>query len=130
MRAKYKYNISTIEFSVGGFEGSNNVVFSATEDGADVTVRHVPSFFDTDMGKPFHISQGQWQKLISELIDQLHVTEWEKEYVNMDIMDGTQWSLTVSEGESVLVECYGSNEYPPQWDKLRETLSDYSMTEL
>lgn len=124
--------ISTIEFGIGGFFGGHyRVKFKATPDGADVHVKHYPySPYDCDIDKEFHISQRRWENMIYKLVDQLYICEWEENYVDPHIIDGTQWRLTVKEGEVSLIECYGSNAYPPYWEELIQTLSYYSETRL
>ena len=123
--------ISCIEFSVGGyFDGYDTVVFKATEDGADVTVSHEPPVDDKNIDKELHITQRRWQNLIDKLVDQLYVNEWEEKYVNPHIVDGTQWGLTIKEGDVPIIKSYGSNDYPPYWEEMLQTISYYSETHL
>ena len=122
--------ISSIEFRVGGFfEGTNEVTFTAIDEGANVKVAHYP-IDDNYPEKKFQITRRRWENLIYKLVDKLYVNEWREEYLNPDILDGTQWELIIKEGDIPIIECNGSNEYPPYWDELIQTLSYYSETEL
>lgn len=58
--------------------------------------------------------------------------EWEQEYDNPYVLDGTQWELNIAfeqgyrraDGRSK-IEVYGSNAYPPLWDKLLRKLATF-----
>ena len=53
----------------------------------------------------------------------LHIENWQEDYVNMDVMDGTQWGLEVhfSDGHQAL-SIGGSNAYPPKFKSLLRLL--------
>ena len=122
--------ITSIEFSVGGyFEGTNEVTFTVAPVGADVKVKHYP-IDERYPDKELHITERRWHNLIYKLADKLYVSEWEEKYVDPYILDGTQWELNIKEGDVPIIECYGSNKYPPYWEELLQTLSYYSETPL
>ena len=118
--------ITSIEFHVGGFfGGTDEVTFTATNDGADVMIKHYP-IDEKYPDKELHLTQRRWNNLIYKLVDKLYVSEWEEEYVDPEILDGTQWGLTIKEGDVPIIECYGSNAYPPYWEELLQTFSYYT----
>ena len=48
-----------------------------------------------------------WQK-----VDTLKVWSWEKEYINSDIIDGTEWELRIKREGRRRRRIYGLNAYP------------------
>src|SRR6185436_688723 len=49
-------------------------------------------------------------------IDQIGVWQWQSRYDNPDILDGTQWTLELTNG-SRRVKCFGSNSFPGGSDR-------------
>ena len=56
------------------------------------------SFSYSAMGtdKDIQISADKWNNILSELLDKICIQEWKKDYVNLNILDGTQWEFTVT----------------------------------
>ena len=54
-------------------------------------------------------------------IRELHIGEWRTSYMNSDVLDGTQWELTVefTDGHKPF-KTGGSNAYPYNLDALQE----------
>jgi hypothetical protein len=57
------------------------------------------------------VSEEQWREF-REALDSANVWSW-KEYYDSDILDGTQWELTIRYGDAY-VSSGGSNNYPPE----------------
>jgi hypothetical protein len=55
-------------------------------------------------------SREDWRAFWTRL-DQIGVWNWRKRYDDPDVLDGTQWSLDISDGVRTL-QCFGSNRYP------------------
>ena len=54
---------------------------------------------------------------------QLYLPEWKREYMDHDILDGTQWELKVAfDGDVKPLVCTGSNAYPYNFNELLELL--------
>ena len=53
----------------------------------------------------------------------LHVESWQDEYMNLGILDGTQWSLMCKWKDGTKKKIYGSNAYPKKWTALLNLLS-------
>lgn len=69
-------------------------------------------------------SEKQWKVFL----EVLKITDaWKKEYEDMHICDGTQWSLDIyfklPEGKRKLKRIYGSNEFPADFDTFAKALS-------
>ena len=57
-----------------------------------------------------------------EEIKSLHLSEWKKEYVDDEILDGTQWALQINFTNGRKKKVYGSNAYPYNFDRLMNLL--------
>ena len=56
-------------------------------------------------------------------IAKLHIGEWEKEYMNPHVLDGTQWSIEIEyENGHKPVQIYGSNAFPENFNDLIDFL--------
>lgn len=56
----------------------------------------------------------------------MYLNEWKKEYVDMDILDGTQWRLKVKLTNNRKRTYYGSNDYPPYWKELLKLFRQFA----
>ena len=111
--------IKKIEAYVGGYFGScyqveidleNNLV-SWTHGGggepANMALRNI------------RLATGE--KFVEQL-ETLDLLNWEAEYVDQGIMDGTQWHVEiVMDGHTIAK--HGSNDYPEQWVDFRQAIS-------
>jgi hypothetical protein len=103
-------NITKFEFFIGGFTSTD--ITLKLEEGAIVLIKR-------DSGRSrdriVHIpSKEEWNEF-SNSLKKLNIWNWKKDYDNPDILDGTQWELSIKEGSSKL-DCYGSNQYPPEFE--------------
>ena len=46
------------------------------------------------------------------IIDEINVWKWDKEYYNNTVLDGTQWELLIKRKGRRKRRIYGSNKYP------------------
>ena len=53
----------------------------------------------------------EWEEFW-KTIDELKVWNWDKEYINQGIMDGTQWELKIKRQGKRRRRIFGSNAYP------------------
>ncbi|QGQ96593.1 hypothetical protein EHS13_17785 [Paenibacillus psychroresistens] len=51
-----------------------------------------------------------------EALSKCGILEWDKEYIDPDTIDGTQWSLDI-ELEDRSIHIHGSNAYPKEWKR-------------
>ena len=97
-------------FNIGGYpDGSNEI--RIRDDSYDIS----ESTFD-HINKPPSPNQSLDPLLKKELIDILNsmrVPEWQRNYNDNDVMDGTQWELEILYNKRKTSKVvYGSNEYP------------------
>lgn len=64
---------------------------------------------------------------LEELIEKLKIIKilnWKKKYDDKDILDGTQWSITIDVNRRKR-EKYGSNMFPKKWKLYCKAISDF-----
>jgi hypothetical protein len=110
--------LSAVSFycSCGGFFGGYvEVTIKKENDHAVLTV----SPYLLREGKVDDITKeltiGEWNEFISDVFSKYRIDDWNKEYINRDIDDGTQWSVKVTLDNGSVLEHYGSNDFPPNW---------------
>jgi hypothetical protein len=99
-------------FNIGGFLSKYDTIKIKSGE-----VWHRCAFGDSQNDNGFEklpVSPEQladfWEKL-----EQVGIDEWDDEYIDTMICDGTQWKLKVK-----CREIYGDNAYPPNWDEFFE----------
>lgn len=106
----------SFHFSCGGyFGGYGDVTVKKEGDHAVLTVS--PSMLREgkveDTTKELTIAE--WNGFISDVFSKYHIDDWNEEYINHDILDGTQWSVKVTLDNGSELEHYGSNDFLPNW---------------
>ncbi len=71
------------------------------------------------------ITNTEWERLKKSLFERLYIHEWKRRYDNPDIMDGTQWELTLHLTEGREITTSGSNEFPPLYKGLVRKFKKY-----
>ncbi|WP_071435473.1 ADP-ribosylglycohydrolase family protein [Bacillus kwashiorkori] len=111
-RQKQLLEIEEIYLEVGGFGGydSSHVIFNDGTAEINVTpwLKHPVKV---------QLNKEETKKFISDFY-KIHVEYWDAEYMDRDILDGTQWSLVVKEKGCRSTSWNGSNMFPPNWDQL------------
>lgn len=108
-----------LKFSIGGYFGGYKTVKLWNDDNiATYEVIRSGLMEDVEPGTRETIENHDW---LSEW-DNLNVNEWDKEYVDSGICDGTQWELDFREYGKARRRIYGSNAYPPQWYRFLDWL--------
>ena len=49
---------------------------------------------------------------------------WDDEYIDWDVLDGTQWEMVITSYDGSVKKIYGSNAYPESWNDLGEALKE------
>jgi hypothetical protein len=62
-----------------------------------------------------------WQDFLAT-IQKIDIWDWESSYDNLDILDGTQWSIWITWGR-YSVKSVGSNAYPDHFDKFLKAVN-------
>ncbi len=55
-------------------------------------------------------SEIKWDKFFL-FLDDIKIWEWKKEYIDPNILDGTQWEIKISNSYKK-IKSYGSNKFP------------------
>ncbi|MFL2662008.1 MAG: hypothetical protein ACJ0G0_00735 [Alphaproteobacteria bacterium] len=56
------------------------------------------------------MEKNKWDKFFL-FLDKINIWEWKKEYVDHNILDGTQWEINFSNSLKK-IKSYGSNKFP------------------
>lgn len=111
-------NKPMIELFVGGYSGKNhkivsdgNMVFFYKED--------TPQWREENK-RIFIPSKKKWEKFWC-FINSV-VLQWNLEYLNSSVCDGTQWELTLNKGKLQMKYC-GSNAFPENYKEFLKTVS-------
>ena len=113
----------SLEFSVGGFsQGGRKILIKKNNAGIELSAwsRLSP---DPDIRRP--MENAEWKKLLDRLYGKLYLHEWKKSFVEPKILDGAQWELKLAFTGDRVERYYGSNRYPPYWEKLEELFDPY-----
>lgn len=100
--------LELLEFELGGYFSEHFAVNYKKGSAEYCSYTHFP---DDKIWLNKTIVPKEVQQLIDEL-EKLNVTKWDKEYINHDMMDGTQWTLVIKYNGSRKKKIYGSNSYP------------------
>ena len=63
---------------------------------------------------------AQWEFIIQSLL-RIGVSDWRKQYDNLEVCDGFYWSLTINSPQLKL-RSSGSNDAPEAFEKVRDIL--------
>ncbi|MDT3698850.1 MAG: hypothetical protein RO469_05425 [Thermincola sp.] len=109
--------VKQIHFSLGGFHGGyRELTIVKTE--LEIIARYLPPYGNPDLveyEKKF--SFDEWIGFMHDLF-RCYIIDWKQRYVDKNVLDGTQWELTIELNKGKKLRKYGSNDYPPHWKKL------------
>jgi len=112
-----------LNFSIGGFsQGNEKIIWK------DNKIHHFfdGSFLDQDFIIP---STKNWEQFW-DVVDTIDVWNWEKDYHNDDVLDGTQWELTIKRSGKRKRRIFGSNAYPKKFMLLINALNKLSKSKI
>ena len=72
------------------------------------------------------ITSAKWNKIVNTLYGGMYLHEWKKRFVDLNVMDGTQWSLDIKLTNNRSRHYYGSNAYPPYWPELKKIFREFA----
>ncbi|SEB99583.1 hypothetical protein [Paenibacillus sp. GP183] len=104
-------NIKRIEASVWGYFGSSYNV--------EVDLLNGKVIWSEGLYKVSeYVKQADTESMNTFIygINNCRILNWEKNYNNLNILDGTHWSLKI-ELDDRIIEKSGSNAYPNEWEK-------------
>lgn len=115
-----------LNFSIGGFSGGYERIIWQN----DKLYHYCDGIIlDEDFTIP---STKDWEEFWNE-VDALKVWGWKKHYNNNDVLDGTQWELTIKREGRRKRRIFGSNAYPEPkgtFDSFIKALNKLSKSEI
>ena len=97
--------IETLDFQIGGFGSQTDRIIYR-----DNKVNH--ELFESDyILKSTEPSAKDWEQFF-DVMDNLKVWSWKKDYNDEGMLDGTQWELIIKIKGKRGRKIYGSNAYP------------------
>lgn len=111
--------IKKIEAYVGGYFGGYHQVEVHLENNSVTWTHGGKGEFEEIVDRNIRLATA---KKFIEQMQTLDLLNWEVEYVDQGIMDGTQWHVEI-ELDGHTITKYGSNDYPEQWGKFRQVIS-------
>lgn len=113
--------ISKIRFDIGGFF-TGNQIYTYTISG-DKVDWNIGGFSLVDFELPKYRPETKQELL--DTFREFHIGEWKHNYVDPNVLDGTQWELVIeySNGKKP-AKYYGSNAYPFSFDEFSEFMGD------
>ena len=112
-----------LNFSIGGFsQGNEKIIWQYNK------LYHFffGSFLDQDFIIP---STKDWEQFW-DVVDTIDVWNWKKEYHSDDVLDGTQWELTIKRSGKRKRRIFGSNAYPKKFMLLINALNKLSKSKI
>lgn len=115
---RYEDMTEMVEFEVGGYSGgTKRIRIKKNDKGASVHYIRATYVKDPTCTE-YQITKQRWMRLVDRLYNKLYIHEWEEEYVEPGVFDGTQWHLKITIRENHQMVIYGSNSFPPYWNEL------------
>ncbi len=124
----YRDIVTSVELSIGGFFGGwSEISFKKNDDGAFVSVSSTRLIEPDEEFVPDHqISASEWYEFMDTLYGRMYLHEWKKKYVDLGVLDGTQWTLKIKMTGNRKRTYEGSNDYPPYWRSLLNVFKEVS----
>jgi hypothetical protein len=105
---KMNYLPKKIYLYIGGYGGSS---YAVKFDGKQLFYSQADSGFRGENELLALPSEKKWIKFWKKL-NKINIWEWEKEYYDPDVLDGTQWEVKINFDGAKKIVSGGSNAYP------------------
>ncbi|MBP7932550.1 MAG: hypothetical protein KBH21_05980 [Acetoanaerobium sp.] len=105
-------DIEGIKTSVGGYFGGYYEI------DIDFTSRKLEWSFQVGVGENTYYSKTIRKATLERFVEGLKVVNllnWKNNYIDLDILDGTQWNIEIKQGAKIR-EISGDNKFPKEWD--------------
>ncbi len=114
--------INSIEIEYGGYlcGGERRKV---SFDGEEIKCERMLMPYPSDpavLNSTFYEDMNK-AELLEELCE-IHMGEWDHEYVNLNVLDGIQWSVTINYADDTKRTYEGSNKYPYNFDRFLDVM--------
>ena len=126
------FKTEVLNFSIGGFSGDYERIIWQNDKLYHFFERN---FNDEELDKVLDFSTPStkdWDEFW-DAVDTLKVWSWKKNYNNDDVLDGTQWELTIKQAGRRKRRIFGSNAYPEPkgtFDSFIKALNKLSKSEI
>lgn len=125
--------VRELYFYVGGYFGTSHWVYLHEQKFGKI-LRHVASdshYIDikselADCNISLIPIVHKWAEFNKDLL-RCYFIDWKSCYINQNVLDGTQWELNVTFDNGTTIKRYGSNAYPPHWEKLIAAFHKYGL---
>jgi hypothetical protein len=123
------YNIDEIKnklikfyFMDGGyFGGYDSIMLKKETDMVDFKFEHS---YDDKKSKNYKISIKKWNDFINEIF-RMNICQWKRKYEDIYVCDGEQWELVMEFIDLPKFKCYGSNDFPKNWNDFTNIITRY-----
>lgn len=112
--------VRRFEYTCGGF-GGRDVIEIEVRHGQIAARKYSPGYGSFE--KKRTLSKRAWERFLSKLFDEYRLHEWAPYYNKPAVMDGTQWSVTVTLGTGEQVRSGGSNAWPSAFFAFKSALN-------
>jgi len=106
-----------LAISIGGYFGPN---YSLGLNGRELAYTKISEECPDGVVETVHPSNEQWRRFW-KFMEECH-EEWDEEYVDPEVMDGTSWSVEI-ETDEISIQSSGSNAYPDNFDEFLEEVT-------
>ena len=113
--------IEYLYFSCGGYFSGTYTLQLERKSGSIFFSRTAPYLYPPVTGRLTASRKVSAERYLSRLED-LGVENWQDEYINYHILDGTQWKLEYKTEGHELKKIIGDNEYPENWKELNKIM--------
>lgn len=117
--------LSNLVFSIGGyFDGHVTTTIAFYDECMKVNKEHL---YELESDEEQTVDYPDNKESFMQALQDLHFGEWKSQYVNLGVLDGTQWSLELhfSNGQRT-VSFSGSNAYPYNFDDFCSLIGERS----
>ena len=102
-----KLHPTVFSVSIGGYMGNS---YSIEKTGNTLLYKYYDYGYELKATETILPSCSQWKSL-GRTLDKIGIWEWETEYPNPGICDGTSWSVEIEWGDKKILT-HGDNNYP------------------
>ncbi len=111
-------------FNCGGyFDGYNEMQVEVNDNKAVLEI--TPSILSGKSCVCKELSSDEWLTFSNAIMVKYHVCDWNEDYVDLDVMDGTQWEIKIVFIDGREKEINGSNDYPENWEEYLKFINSF-----
>ena len=112
---------------MGGYH-SENIKIRKYYNSIEIQNSNAPIFYEEEKVL-IKVSKEEWIKFWRKM-DKINVWEWQKDYFNPHILDGTQWELIIQGNGRGKIKVFGSNAYPDNFQSFLNAVNLIANTKI